>query len=104
MTCAERQADKPDCEVCRALRAGKEIDCSECVPELLLSNFEAWNIFLIVHKQVIFSPDGKVLDVNHLAVWKAIEEYGVEDRISVFEKVVVTFRAMVRKSANEVPT
>jgi len=32
---------------------------------------------------------GKPIDINHAAVWKAIEKYKVGDQIECFEKVLM---------------
>lgn len=41
---------------------------------------------------------GGIVDINHLAVWKAIEEYEVEDRTGCFEKVIRAFAIMKNKA------
>lgn len=38
---------------------------------------------------------GGIVDINHMAVWKAIEKYQVEDELRTFEKVIQTFRTLI---------
>jgi len=48
----------------------------------------------MIRGQVITRHNGKydtIMDLNHLAVWAAIDGYGVKDRVGTFEKVLGTF-------------
>lgn len=58
---------------------------------------DAWKILQLVHKQVIIAPSGETIDLNHLAVWKAIDEYGIENKIGIFEKVTGAFRVLMKR-------
>jgi hypothetical protein len=40
-------------------------------------------------------------DLNHLAVWAAIDAYGVRDRVGTFEKVLRLFHERLREQDNE---
>lgn len=95
--------EKPDCTICRQLKAehGKEPECWKCMPELLRSNYDAWQVWLMVQGQLILAPNGHAVDVNHMAVWKLIEMYDVEDPLWTFERVTATFRALFKKSIEE---
>jgi hypothetical protein len=66
---------------------------SSIVP-LRPENEEAARIFQIVRGQVITrqAADGQVIEeLNQVAVWAAIDAYGVTDRTGVFEKVLRAF-------------
>ena len=65
---------------------GKEPDCINCMPSLLPENRVAWKIYNVCRGQLIIGMSGAV-DINHLALWKAIEEYEVRERLKTFEKV-----------------
>jgi len=51
-------------------------------------NAEAVAIYMLCHKQLILSGMGGPIDINHLAVHKAIDLYGVDDPVGCFEKVI----------------
>ena len=42
-----------------------------------------------------------VVDLDHLAVWAAIDAYGVRDRIGTFEKVIALFFARINQDGGE---
>jgi hypothetical protein len=55
-----------------------EPPCGECRVELLPENEAALQIFFTVRRQCEVRWDGEKdveIDLNHLAVWKAIEKY-----------------------------
>ena len=60
------------------------ITCRE-VPEE--GNEEALGIFFLVRNQLIMGSGGPV-DLNHLAVYSAMDLYQVKNRIECFEKVL----------------
>jgi len=74
---------------------------------LLVENKDAVGIFQIVWGQTI---DGLHIEatkkgviayskpkaLNHLAVWAAIDAYGVRDRTGCFEKILNLFRFLLR--------
>ena len=39
-----------------------------------------------------------IIDINHMAIWKAIEEYEVKDRVGCFEKVLKVFEDMKERT------
>ena len=69
----------------------QEPPCDTCRVELAEANEDAAHIYRIVCGQVITRFDGQVVDLNHLAVWAAIDGYEVKDRRGCFEKVLKTF-------------
>jgi hypothetical protein len=81
--------EKPPCDKCRALneKKGKEPPCDDCVPPLMPENREAFQIYMLVKNQFIMSMGGPV-DVNHIAIWEAIDRYKVKDKVRCFEKVI----------------
>jgi hypothetical protein len=76
MDYAERTPPEPPCESCRV--------------ELVSENEDAGRIFMMVRGQCLSRFNGKydvAADLNHLAVWAAIDAYGVRDRTGCFERV-----------------
>jgi len=70
----------------------KEPDCDECIPPLFAQNEDVVKIFFLVQSQIIINAmSGKVLGLNHLAIWEAIDRYKVKDQIGVFENVLNLF-------------
>ncbi len=68
--------------------------CATCRVDLQRENGDAAWIFQIVRGQVITRFNGQtdmVVGLNHLAVWAAIDAYGVQDRTGTFEKVMALF-------------
>lgn len=66
--------------------------CESCRVELQEENVEAAFIYQLVRGQVLTQFNGEydvVTDINHLALWAAIDRYpgGVTDRWEVFNKV-----------------
>lgn len=62
--------------------------------ELLPINYDTFYIWLTVNRQMIISMNG-VVDLNHVAVWKDIDEYekefGLVDRWNIFKKIISVF-------------
>lgn len=81
---------KTACERCRAIFSSRkppeEPDCESCRVELKAENEEAARIYQIVRGQKLSTGD-----LNHLAVWAAIDGYGIRNRVGTFEKVMKTF-------------
>ena len=76
--------------------------CKECVPELLDKNREAAKIWLLTESQFIAGGMGEVYGVNQLAVWQAIEKYGVRDSmVRTFEKVLYLHRKVTMEQIKE---
>ena len=68
--------------------------CITCRIPLRPENEDAGRIFQIVRGQVLTRFNGKVdvvVDLNHGAVWAAIDAYEIKDRTGTFEKVMRAF-------------
>lgn len=91
---------KPDCRICQRLRAqhGNEPDCESCLPvQLLPANIPVVKIWALVQGQLITrGMSGEVIDINHLAIWEAIDRFadrfGIYSPLDVFTKIVKLFR------------
>ena len=60
-----------------------------------MTNEAAAMIYRVTRGQVLTRFNGRhdvVTDINHLAVWAAIDSYGVQSRTECFEKVLRLFR------------
>jgi len=55
-----------------------------------VENEDALSIFFLTQGQYVMGPNGPI-DINHLAVWAAIDAYGVRDRTGCFERVLNLF-------------
>jgi hypothetical protein len=91
--------EKPDCEVCEhfADKRNDSTPCDECLPELMLENVDAWRIYSIISGQFIMGQAGPV-DVNHLAIHRAMELYEIENKRVCFEQVCRIARHMLQKT------
>jgi hypothetical protein len=59
-----------------------------------VTNEDAIRIYMMVQSQVLTMHNGKhdiVTGINQLAVWAAIDAYGVKDRTGTFERVLRLF-------------
>lgn len=73
---------------------GDEPPCETCRVELSEENEDVARIFQMVRGQVITRFNGQadvIVDLNHVAVWAAIDAYGVKDRIGMFERILKMF-------------
>jgi hypothetical protein len=78
----------------------QEPPCKTCRTVLKPENEDAARIFQIVRGQCRIRWNGErdvVVDLDHLAVWAAIDAYGVRDRVGTFEKVLRLFRERLRE-------
>ena len=76
------------------------VACESCRIELKEDNEEAAQIYNMVRGQVITRFNGEidvVVDLNHLAVWAAIDGYGIKKRTEVFERVMRTFYHLLKE-------
>ena len=91
--------EKPPCDVCEHFRAkkGESTPCDTCLPELMPENYDAWKIYSIVSGQLIMSGSGPV-DINHLAIYKAMEFNEVANPKYCFEQVTKLSRHMLEKT------
>jgi hypothetical protein len=74
--------------------------CESCRVVLREENDDAARIYNLVQGQVLTRFNGKydvVTDLNHLAVWAAIDAYGVRDRTGCFEKVLNLFHSILKE-------
>ena len=88
----------PECPGCKQIYAERKPPetppCESCRVELKVTNEAAARIYRMVRGQVITRHNGKydvIVDLNHLAVWAAIDAYGVQNRTECFEKVLRLF-------------
>ena len=66
------------------------------MPGIREENKDALMIFSIVKNQFIMGAEMPI-DINHLAVWKAIEKYGIKKEKETFEKVIRLSNWMLNK-------
>ncbi len=92
------------CDQCRQMYAERTPPgtppCESCRVELREENDDAARIFNTVQGQVLTRFNGKydvVTDINQLAVWAAIDAYGVKDRTGTFEKVMNLFHHLLKE-------
>jgi hypothetical protein len=83
------------------MRREQEPDCGSCIPDVLPENREAVQLFHLVNGQRIMAFGGTV-DINHLAVWEAIDRYGAEDPLKTFEKIALMARRFYAAERQEV--
>ena len=74
--------------------------CATCWVDLKEENEDAARIFRMVRGQVITRFNGQadmIVDLNHLAVWAAIDAYEIKDRVGTFEKVMKMFYTLLEE-------
>lgn len=86
--------------------ANGEDPCETCaghIDRIVLdeSNHQPLHIYNFVHGQVLTRFNGEydiVVDLNHLALWKAVDEFKVDKnkRMEIFERVYHTFHAILQ--------
>ena len=78
--------------------------CATCWVDLQRENEDAARIFQRIRGQVRTRWNGErdvVVDLDHLAVWAAIDAYGVRDRVGCFEKIIALFFARLNQDGGE---
>jgi hypothetical protein len=81
----------------------EEPPCDTCRVELLEENAEAAKIYLTVQGQVRTVGD-TVIDLDHVALWQAIDRYEVKKPLRVFELINRTFHYFLSKDRDEMQT
>jgi len=94
----------PTCPGCKAIYAERTPPatppCESCRVQLVKENEDAARVFMTTRGQVLTRSNGQhdvATDLNHLAVWAAIDGYGIRDRAGCFEKVLRTWHAIQRE-------
>jgi len=70
--------DSPDCAACLETKDGDG---------LLPGNEDAWRVYQTVRDQIIVSPMGGAVSINHLAIWEFLDRYEIRNPLRVFEQV-----------------
>lgn len=70
--------------------------CETCWVTLLPENEDAARIYQITRGQIVTLGEN-VIDLNHVALWVAIDRYKVREPIRVFEKVNSVFHFFLEK-------
>ena len=73
---------EPPCETCRVI--------------LLEENADAAKIYQIVRGQIVTLGEN-VIDLNHVALWEAIDRYKVRDPVRCFELVNTVFHEFLSR-------
>jgi hypothetical protein len=93
------------CERCRKVYNGKtppeEPPCDECRVELMEENKEAAMIYNLVQGQVITAGMGEPIDINHIALWEAIDRFRISNPLDCFGKVNRIFRHFLKERRRE---
>lgn len=79
---------------------GEAPPCTSCLPELYQENIEAVKIWGLVSDQRIWVGGGMSAPVSvalrHEPIWKLINEFHVEDRLTTFIKVLNIYEHISR--------
>jgi hypothetical protein len=90
----------PNCKI--TTRNGEqwsEERCKTCRVVLMEENADAAFIYNLCRGQVIVAFD-KVIDLNHLAVWKNIEKFKIKNDADCFLKVNRVFRHFLNEGSD----
>lgn len=74
--------------------------CETCRVEIMPENTVALRIYMMTRSQYIMGFNGPI-DVNHMAIWTAIEKYkkkyriSEEDEVDIFERVTQCARIII---------
>lgn len=90
----------PNCPGCRDMYEGRlpaeAPPCESCRVVLLTVNEDPARVYQRTRGQVIALGE-QVFDLNHLAVWEAIDRYHVQDPVRCFELVNRIFHHFLSK-------
>jgi len=73
-----------------------EPPCDTCRVDLLEENAEAAKIYNIIRGQIVTLGEN-IIDLNHLALWEAIDRYKVKEPVRVFELVNKVFHEFLSR-------
>lgn len=59
---------------------------AECAVALIEENVDAAKIYMLTRGQIV-SVGEQAIDINHVALWQAIDRYRVKDPLRCFEMV-----------------
>lgn len=72
-----------------------EPPCKECWTEPFEENEDAFKIFFLTRSQLIMGQSP--IDVNHLAIYSAMDLYDIKNRRECFEKVMKLSKWWIKK-------
>jgi len=97
----ERLRDVPACDACRELSTRnkhlpkcEDPDREDCVPPLDPANRDAYAVWARCRQQFIMGFGGPI-DINHLSIWRLIDELKIRNRLDCFEKVSAAAHAEI---------
>jgi hypothetical protein len=73
-----------------------EPPCETCRVTLLEENADAARIYQLTRGQIVTLGEN-VIDLNHVALWQAIDRYKVKEPVRVFELVNKVFHHFLAK-------
>ncbi len=77
-----------------------EPPCGTCRVDLLLENEDAARIYQLIRGQIVTLGEN-VIDLNHVALWQAIDRYRVQEPVKVFEAVNKVFHHFLDKDRDD---
>lgn len=96
------------CDQCRQIYGERNPPgtppCESCRVELAEENVGVARLYMMVEGQVLTRSNGQydvATDLNHLAVWAAIDAFEFNDRLPIFELVLRIFHKRLRDKAKK---
>lgn len=93
----------PNCPACKELgnyaKQG-ESACDVCRTYLLGENADAARIYQLTRGQIVTLGEN-VIDLNHVALWQAIDRYKIKEPVKVFEAVNKVFHHFLAKDKDD---
>lgn len=77
-----------------------EPPCETCRVDLLEENADAARIYQLIRGQIVTLGEN-VIDLNHVALWQAIDRYKVKEPVRVFELVNKVFHHFLDKDRDD---